>query len=50
MGENNLATGTEYTITVGDVVKTYITTGEKPAREFCNGGMCGFRHCKIYKR
>ena len=34
LGENNLATGTEYTITVGDVVKTYITTGEKPAREF----------------
>ena len=33
-GENNLATGTEYTITVGSVVKTYITTGEKPAREF----------------
>lgn len=34
LGENNLATGTEYTITVGSVVKTYITTGEKPAREF----------------
>lgn len=34
LGENNLATGTEYTITVGDVKKTYITTGEKPAREF----------------
>ncbi len=34
LGENNLATGTKYTITVGDVVKTYITTGEKPAREF----------------
>lgn len=34
LGENDLATGTEYTITVGSVVKTYITTGEKPAREF----------------
>lgn len=34
LGENNLVTGTEYTITVGDVKKTYITTGEKPAREF----------------
>lgn len=34
LGENNLVTGTEYTITVGSVVKTYITTGEKPAREF----------------
>lgn len=34
LGENDLATGTEYTITVGDVKKTYTTTGEKPAREF----------------
>lgn len=34
LGEKDLATGTEYTITVGSVVKTYITTGEKPAREF----------------
>lgn len=34
LGEKDLATGTKYTITVGSVVKTYITTGEKPAREF----------------
>lgn len=34
LDENDLATGTEYTITVGDVKKTYTTTGEKPAREF----------------
>lgn len=34
LGEKDLVTGTKYTITVGGVEKTYITTGEKPAREF----------------